>query len=150
MTKEKKMTSDSDLAINLGNVIRAYCTLKGVSLHISNTQTLAKIELDNIRVFYTGDYFLVTLENGEEIHHKITRYLYKKKLIHKARGRRRHHAYSIKNDYKSLQVFQNEKCPKDLFHPIKIGINKAFFDDDYFISDFSVIDTGNKLIHKLN
>jgi|DEB0MinimDraft_4_1074332.scaffolds.fasta_scaffold04016_5 hypothetical protein len=132
MIDSKTITSDIGLKINLYNVKRAYCELHSVTPRISR-----KLSIDEIKYFYVKDYFLVTNDQGEEVHHKISRFLYKEGHLKNPTGKYRYiNLYRVKNDYK---CWQYGEYPKDLYHPIKWGINRPFFRDDYYIENFSVI-----------
>jgi len=47
---------------------------------------------------------------------------------------------SVKRDFNHVQDFPKGKYEKDLFWPVKKGINGYFFGDDYRIRDFYVLD----------
>jgi len=138
--KEKKiLLVDGDYFINLNDIVRSECILATVSYKkkptIADYKNGTYNQIDNIRTYYIADYYLVSeKEIGGEKKHKISRFLEKTGELGRGRGQYSRY-YSTKNDYPH---FQNG-YPKDLYLPIKHGINRIFFNDDYKISDFQVI-----------
>ncbi|MDI9364152.1 MAG: hypothetical protein QM541_04310 [Flavobacterium sp.] len=142
MNKEEFIT-DGDYAINLNNVISAFCTLENVTYFKKPTQddyaTGRHNIISNIRTFYVGNYFLVTAkpEGWNATEHDITKYLSRAGAFRKGSGNFKV-LYRIKNDYVALQKFERGAYPKDLFYPIKKFINEAIFKDAYKIKDFYI------------
>ncbi|MHA3044540.1 hypothetical protein JSO61_004260 [Riemerella anatipestifer] len=131
----KLLKVDDNYFINVCTIEKAVCELEKVSL-IDKTKS---VSIKNIRTFYVKNYYLHTSEefNGK-LKHQITEFLNKigqlnKRILENGR------LYSINNSYQAFQHYKNKKAPKDLYHPIKKGINDTFFRDDYKIDDFEVI-----------
>lgn len=141
-TSSEMLLTDGDYFINLNDVTEVICVLDKVSY---NSQPTSKNYLNNshnrinnIRTFYVQDYFLVTKnEVANTTKHKITNLLFRLGAIMPGRNNFLG-LFSIKNDYKSLHFFTQGYFSKDLYHPIKQSINRLFFKDDYFLSNFKV------------
>lgn len=141
-THSKVLLVDGDYFLDLKLVSGCKCILADVSY--VKTPVFRDINdnshnrIGNIRTYYVKDYFLTTEHPvSGNTEHRITRYLFRTKHLRKGRGRFST-LFSISNDYKAFQSFKGGDYPKDLFHPIKRGVNGMFFDDDYFISNFRV------------
>lgn len=130
---------DSGAVIDLNNAVKAICYLADVSYiknpDKSDLKTNAHNNIKNIRTFYVKSYYLV-MNDGEM--HNITDLLYRTSNM-MTQGHGEHTGlYSIKNAYRRLQSFKGVYQPKDLYHAIKIYVNAAYAQDDYFIDNFKV------------
>lgn len=134
-TANKLLKVDENYFINVSTIEKAVCELEKVSL-IDKEKS---VSIENIRTFYVKNYYLCTnKEFNGKLKHKISDFLTKIGQLNKGRLENSE-LYSTKNSYQIFQRYKNKKAPKDLFHPIKKGINDTFFNDDYRIDDFEVI-----------
>lgn len=133
-TKVGKLKVDEKYFIDIESTSKIICELEKVSLINKHKP----ISLENIRTFYIKDYYLITKDkfNGN-IKHKISDFLVGCGHINKGRAENKD-LYSTRNSYKSYQYYNGVKAPKDLFHPIKLGINNTFFSDHYRIKNFEL------------
>ncbi|HEX7869077.1 MAG TPA: hypothetical protein VF455_03100, partial [Chryseobacterium sp.] len=88
--------------------------------------------------FYIKNYHLITKDefNGKT-QHKISDFLVSAGHLNKGRLEN-NGLYSTRNSYKIYQHYNGVKIPKDLFHPIRLGVNDTFFSDHYAIDDFEL------------
>jgi len=130
----RQLKVDEDYFINVNSVYKTICELVKVSL----VDKKKPISIENIRTFYIKNYYLVTKEefNGKT-HHKISEFLVSTGHINRGRLENKD-LYSTKNTYKVYQYYNGIKIPKDLFHPIRLGINDTFFSDHFFIDNLEV------------
>lgn len=133
---------DGDYFINVNSVTQAICELADLTFIKKPNQKDLKTNnhsfIQNIRTFYVKNYYLLTNEEfGGLKKHKISLYLLKIGFLHHGRNNFKG-LYSISNDYKTVQSFNEKKYPKDLFHPIKYYINGLFFVNQYKIDNFIV------------
>lgn len=129
-----KLKVDEKYFINIKSAFKIICELEKVSLiHKHNS-----ISIENIRTFYIKDYYLITKEkfNGNT-KHKISDFLVSCGHINKGKLENKD-LYSTQNSYKSYQYYNGVKTPKDLFHPIKLGINDTFFSNQFAIDNFEL------------
>jgi hypothetical protein len=129
-----KLKVDEKYFIDINSAFKIICELEKVSL----TDKHNSISIKNIRTFYIKDYYLITADkfNGNT-KHKISDFLVSCGHINKGRSENKD-LYSTQNSYKSYQYYNRVKAPKDLFHPIKLGINDTFFSNQFAIDNFEL------------
>ncbi|WFB62109.1 hypothetical protein PZ892_10490 [Sphingobacterium sp. WM] len=138
--KKKKLLVRGDYFIDVDDIVSTECDLARVTykkgkLSSKDYENGYHKSLRNISNFHINDYFVITKsEYVGKNKHNITKHLFNTGLISRSRGKYPK-VFAVKNDYESLQ---NNKFPKDLFHPIKRFINRYFFDNDYHFPDFKV------------
>ncbi len=139
---KKMLLADENYFIDLTMVTEIICDLGNVSylkkIEIKEKEESKNNSIINIKAFYIKDYWLIT--KGEICgitKHKITNFFHKIGVMTQGKGNHQS-CYVIDNDYQSLQKFEQGLFPKDLFHPVKLFINRFFFKDDYRISNFRV------------
>lgn len=130
----QKLKVDENYLVNINSVFKTICELEKVSL--INKQKPVSIE--NIRTFYIKNYYLITKEefNGKT-KHKISEFLVSAGHINKGRLENKE-LYSTQNSYKVYQYYNGVKIPKDLFIPIKLGINDTFFSNHFAIDNLEI------------
>ncbi len=129
-----KLKVDEKYFIDIKSAFKIICELEKVFLidkHYS-------ISIENIRTFYIKDYYLITRDkfNGNT-KHKILDFLVSCGHINKGRLKNKD-LYSTQNSYKSYQYYNGIKTSKDLFHPIKLGINDTFLSNQFAIDNFEL------------
>ncbi|WP_294733540.1 hypothetical protein [uncultured Flavobacterium sp.] len=140
--KNKILLVDDDYFIEVNNVKQVICELEYVtykkkpsSEEINNN---IHNSIKNIRTFYVSNYFIITeKEFNQKTKHKISGFLSKQKIINKGRNQFSEF-YGCKNCTENFKWLNGKKYPKDLFHPIKLHINKLFFNDGNYITNFIV------------
>ena len=136
--KNTLIVSDNGTAFDFKSIDKVLCNVKSTMIQQKRHRdgnVLSKIKRFEV------DYVAV-LKGGFVCH--INNFLVQRnQIVCKQRK------FYLSAHYSTWQNFKNGKFPKDLFHPIKVGINRFFTSNDYFIDgnfELSSIDTEFNII----
>jgi len=116
----KEFFCDHGQLIDYMKIKSAFCRTKLKSVEFK----------EPLPLWYPIENYVVTLVSGQTA--SINRFLINREYMTKKN--------TVNGSYGDFNTFVGKNIPRDLYHPVKWGLNKYFHFDDYHIKDFKVFD----------